>query len=160
MTLRSTAAHAAAFIAIAAPGTGCTVYPAAPPPQHVWALPVSRVTQVEPAPFPDVGAAWCGGYRVREGNRVWAAGHWMARPQPNCAWGPPGDEHRDACVVFVTGCWSPPGVAFAPPPPGSRVHLFVPAPIGTAAAVVARAAAMAAASAATAFAPNQSCTPL
>ena len=124
-----------------------------------------------PAPFPYAGAVWVGGYWVWEGNWVWAAGHWMARPQPNYAWVNPYYEHRDSCVVFITGYWSPPGVAFVPPPiglsltlvtplsgvvpgprpigpqgvfvpppPGSRFGLIVPAPIGTAPAVVTSAA--------------------
>ena len=134
-----------------------------------WAPPPMLVETAVPMPF--AGAVWVGGYWVWEGNWVWAAGHWMAPPQPNYAWVHPYYEHRDGGVVFITGHWSPPGVAFVPPPlglsltlvaplpgivpgprpigpqgvfvpppPGSHVGLIVPAPIGTAPAVVTSAA--------------------
>ena len=130
-----------------------------------WAPPPMLVETAVPLPY--ASAVWVGGYWVWEGNWVWAAGHWMAPPQPNYAWVHPYYEHRDAGVVFITGHWSPPGVVFVPPaiglsltlvtplpgvvpgprpigpqgvfvppPPGSRVGLIVPAPIGTAPAVV------------------------
>ena len=134
-----------------------------------WAPPPMLVET--PLPLPYSGAVWVGGYWVWEGNWVWAAGHWMAPPQPNYAWVHPYYEHRDSGVVFITGHWSPPGVVFVPPaigmsltlvtplagvvpgprpigpqgvfvppPPGSRFGLIVPAPIGTAPAVVTSAA--------------------
>ena len=134
-----------------------------------WAPPPMLVETAVPLPY--AGAVWVGGYWVWEGNWVWAAGHWMAPPQPNYAWVHPYYEHRDGGVVFITGHWSPPGVffvppaiglsltlvaplpgvvpgprpigpqgVFVPPPPGSRIGLIVPAPIGTAPAVVTSAA--------------------
>jgi len=194
-----------AAISIALVGSGCTVYQAPTPRQHVYAQPVPAVTYAEPAPqavvsvyveppilqpapiligwapppmlvepaipLPYASAVWVGGYWVWEGNWVWAAGHWMAPPRPNYAWVQPYYEHRDAGVVFITGHWSPPGTVFlppaigltltlvvplsgtvpgprpigpqgvfVPPPPGSRFGLIVPAPIGTAPAVVTSAA--------------------
>ena len=205
MQLKSPIALTAVTLAIAALGSGCTVYQAPPPPQRVYVQPVPAVSYVEPAPqavvsiyveppilqplpiligwapppmlveasvpFPYAGAVWVGGYWVWEGTWVWAAGRWMAPPQPNYAWVHPYYEHRDSGVVFITGHWSPPGVlfvppviglsltlvtplpgivpgprpigpqgVFVPPPPGSRFGLIVPAPIGTAPAVVTSAA--------------------
>ena len=134
-----------------------------------WAPPPMLVEV--PVPVPYASAVWVGGYWVWEGNWVWAAGHWMAPPEPNYAWVHPYYEHRDGGVVFITGHWSPPGVVFVapaltlhltfvsaapgvapglapigplgvfvPPPPGSRMGLIVPAPIGTPPAVVISAA--------------------
>jgi hypothetical protein len=38
-------------------------------------------------------------------------------------WVHPYYEHRDGVVIFINGHWSPPDVAFVPPPPG--IHLTV-----------------------------------
>jgi hypothetical protein len=81
--------------------------PWAPPPMLVEAPPMM--------PFP--GAVWIGGFWTWHGNWVWAAGRWVATPQPNYVWVQPYYEHRDAAVVFVNGYWAAPGVVFVPPPP-------------------------------------------
>ena len=130
-----------------------------------WAPPPMLVESPPPPPFE--GAVWVGGYWVWQGDWVWAHGHWVGAPRPNYVWVQPYYEHRDGVVLFITGHWSPPGVAFVPPPPGlrlsvevaavgvvagprpmgpngcfvppppgSRVGIIVPAPIGTAPAVV------------------------
>ncbi len=93
-----------------------------PPPIAVgWAPPPMLVESPPPPPFPD--AVWVGGYWVWQGNWVWAHGHWMAPPRPRYVWVHPYYEHRDGVVIFVTGHWAAPGVAFVPPAPG--LHLTV-----------------------------------
>jgi hypothetical protein len=64
-----------------------------------------------------------GGYWVWQGDWVWAHGHWVGVPRPNYVWVHPYYEHRDGVVIFINGHWSPPDVAFVPPPPG--IHLTV-----------------------------------
>ena len=91
-----------------------------------WAPPPMLVETSVPLPY--AGAVWVGGYWVWEGNWVWAAGHWMAPPQPSYAWVHPYYEHREEGVVFITGHWSPPGVAFMPPAIGLRLTLVAPLP--------------------------------
>lgn len=101
-----------------------------------WAPPPMLVEI--PVPVPYASAVWVGGYWVWEGNWIWAAGHWMAPPEPNYAWVHPYYEHRDGGVVFITGHWSPPGVVFVAP--ALTLHLTLvsaapgvvpgPAPIG------------------------------
>lgn len=81
-----------------------------------WAPPPMLVERPTPPPFE--GAIWTGGYWTWQGNWVWAAGRWSAPPQPGYAWVQPYYEHRDGAVVFITGHWSPPGIAFVPPPLG------------------------------------------
>jgi len=81
-----------------------------------WAPPPMLVERPTPPPFE--GAIWTGGYWTWQGNWVWAAGRWAAPPQPGYAWVQPYYEHRDGAVVFITGHWSPPGIAFVPPPLG------------------------------------------
>lgn len=93
-----------------------------PPPIAVgWAPPAMLVETPPPSPFPE--AVWVGGYWVWQGNWVWAHGHWMGPPRRNYAWVHPYYEARDGVVIFIAGHWSPPGVAFVPPPPG--LHLTV-----------------------------------
>jgi hypothetical protein len=130
-----------------------------------WAPPPLLVESPPPPPFED--AVWVGGYWVWQGDWVWAHGHWVGAPQPNYVWVHPYYEHRDGVVIFISGHWSPPGVAFVPPPPGihltvevaaagviagprpmgpngcfippppgSRAGIIIPAPIGTAPAVM------------------------
>jgi len=86
-----------------------------------WAPPPLLVESPPPPPFD--GAVWVGGYWVWQGDWVWAHGHWVGPPRPNYAWVHPYYENRDGVVLFITGHWSPPGVAFVPPPPG--IHLTV-----------------------------------
>jgi hypothetical protein len=86
-----------------------------------WAPPPLLVESPPPPPFDD--AVWVGGYWVWQGDWVWAHGHWVGAPRPNYVWIHPYYEHRDGVVIFITGHWSPPGVAFVPPPPG--IHLTV-----------------------------------
>src|SRR3984893_13146159 len=86
-----------------------------------WAPPPLLVESPPPPPFED--AVWVGGYWVWQGDWVWAHGHWVGAPRPNYMWVHPYYEHRDGVVIFITGHWSPPGVAFVPPPPG--IHLTV-----------------------------------
>jgi hypothetical protein len=86
-----------------------------------WAPPPLLVESPPPPPFD--GAVWVGGYWVWQGDWVWAHGHWVGPPRPNYGWVHPYYEHRDGVVIFITGHWSPPGVAFVPPPPG--IHLTV-----------------------------------
>jgi hypothetical protein len=86
-----------------------------------WAPPPLLVESPPPPPFAE--AVWVGGYWVWQGDWVWAHGHWVGAPRPNYAWVHPYYEHRDGVVLFITGHWSPPGVAFVPPPPG--IHLTV-----------------------------------
>lgn len=86
-----------------------------------WAPPPLLVESPPPPPFED--AVWVGGYWVWQGDWVWAHGHWVGAPRPNYTWVHPYYEHRDGVVLFITGHWSPPGVAFVPPPPG--IHLTV-----------------------------------
>ena len=86
-----------------------------------WAPPPMLVEAPPPPPFPE--AVWVGGYWVWHGDWVWAHGHWVGAPRPNYVWVHPYYEHRDGVVIFITGHWSPPGVAFVPPPPG--IHLTV-----------------------------------
>jgi len=81
--------------------------PWAPPPMLVEAPPMM--------PFP--GAVWIGGFWTWHGNWVWAAGRWVATPQPNYVWVQPYYEHRDDAVIFINGHWAAPGVVFVPPPP-------------------------------------------
>lgn len=81
-----------------------------------WAPPPMLVER--PTPMPFEGAIWTGGYWTWQGNWVWAAGRWAAPPQPGYAWVQPYYEHRDGAVVFITGHWSAPGIAFVPPPLG------------------------------------------
>jgi hypothetical protein len=98
-----------------------------PPPIAVgWAPPPMLVESPPPAPF--AGAVWVGGYWVWQGTWVWAHGHWMGPPRPNYMWVHPYYEHRDGVVIFVTGHWSAPGVAFVPPPPGLRLTVEVASP--------------------------------
>jgi hypothetical protein len=93
-----------------------------PPPIAVgWAPPPMLVEGPPPPPFPE--AVWVGGYWVWEGNWVWAHGHWMPPPRPSYVWVHPYYENRDGVVIFITGHWSAPGVAFVPPPVG--LHLTV-----------------------------------
>ena len=88
-----------------------------PPPIAVaWAPPPMLVERPPSPPF--AGAVWTGGYWTWQGNWVWAAGRWAMPPEPGYAWVQPYYEHRDGVVVFITGHWSGPGVAFIPPPPG------------------------------------------
>lgn len=88
-----------------------------PPPIAVaWAPPPMLVETPPPLPF--AGAIWTGGYWTWQGNWVWAAGRWAAPPQPGYSWVQPYYEHRNGAVVFITGHWSPPGIAFVPPPLG------------------------------------------
>lgn len=86
-----------------------------------WAPPPLLVESPPPPPFD--AAVWVGGYWVWQGDWVWAHGHWVGAPRPNYVWVHPYYEHRDGVVIFITGHWSPPGVAFVPPPPG--IHLTV-----------------------------------
>ena len=86
-----------------------------------WAPPPLLVESPPPPPFED--AVWVGGYWVWQGDWVWAHGHWVGAPRPNYMWVHPYYENRDGMVLFITGHWSPPGVAFVPPPPG--IHLTV-----------------------------------
>lgn len=86
-----------------------------------WAPPPLLVESPPPPPFAE--AVWVGGYWVWQGDWVWAHGHWVGAPRPNYTWVHPYYEHRDGVVLFITGHWSPPGVAFVPPPPG--IHLTV-----------------------------------
>ena len=98
-----------------------------PPPIAVgWAPPAMLVEYPPPTPFPD--AVWVGGYWVWQGNWVWAHGHWVAPPRPSYAWVHPYYEHRDGVVIFIAGHWSPPGVAFVPPPPGLHLTVELAAP--------------------------------
>jgi hypothetical protein len=129
-----------------------------------WAPPPMLVEVPPPPPFPE--AVWVGGYWVWRGDWVWAQGHWMGPPRAQYLWVHPYYEHRGEEVVFINGYWSAPGVAFVPPPPGmlvvepaavgvmagprpigpdgcfvppppgSRRGIIIPAPIGTAPAVV------------------------
>lgn len=88
-----------------------------PPPIAVaWAPPPMLVERPPLPPF--AGAVWTGGYWTWQGNWVWAAGRWASPPEPGYSWVQPYYEHRDGMVVFITGHWSAPGVAFIPPPPG------------------------------------------
>jgi len=97
-----------------------------PPPIAVaWAPPPMLVEVPPPSPF--AGAVWTGGYWTWQGNWVWAAGRWSAPPQPDYGWVQPYYEHRDNVVVFVAGHWSPPGVAFVPPPLGLSLAVSVAA---------------------------------
>jgi hypothetical protein len=86
-----------------------------------WAPPPLLVENPPPPPFD--GAVWVGGYWVWQGDWVWAHGHWVGAPRPNYVWVHPYYEHRDGVVIFINGHWSPPDVAFVPPPPG--IHLTV-----------------------------------
>ncbi len=86
-----------------------------------WAPPPLLVESPPPSPFD--GAVWVGGYWVWQGDWVWAHGHWVSPPRPQYLWVNPYYEHRDGVVIFITGHWAPPGVAFVPPPPG--IHLTV-----------------------------------
>jgi hypothetical protein len=86
-----------------------------------WAPPPLLVESPPPPPFD--AAVWVGGYWVWQGDWVWAHGHWVAPPRPDYVWVHPYYEHRDGVVLFITGHWSSPGVAFVPPPPG--IHLSV-----------------------------------
>lgn len=81
-----------------------------------WAPPPMLVERPPSPPF--AGAVWTGGYWTWQGNWVWAAGRWASPPEPGYSWVQPYYEHRDGMVVFITGHWSAPGVAFIPPPPG------------------------------------------
>ncbi|MGJ7529761.1 hypothetical protein [Variovorax sp. GB1P17] len=97
-----------------------------PPPIAVgWAPPPMLVEA--PTPLPFAGAIWTGGYWTWQGNWVWAAGRWAAPPQPGYAWVQPYYEHRDSTVVFITGHWSAPGIAFVPPPLGLSLAVSVAA---------------------------------
>jgi hypothetical protein len=88
-----------------------------PPPIAVaWAPPPMLVERPPSPPF--AGAVWTGGYWTWQGNWIWAAGRWATPPEPGYTWVQPYYEHRDGLVVFITGHWSAPGVAFIPPPPG------------------------------------------
>ena len=89
-----------------------------------WAPPPLLVEAPPPPPF--AGAIWVGGYWVWQGNWVWAAGRWMAPPQPAYVWVNPYYEHRAGAVVFVDGFWAAPGVAFMPPPLSLHLTLAVP----------------------------------
>jgi hypothetical protein len=80
-----------------------------------------------PPPSPFFGAVWVGGYWVWQGNWVWAHGHWMGPPSPDYVWVHPYYEHRGDDVIFIDGYWSPPGVAFVPPPPGLTLVVEKPA---------------------------------
>ncbi len=90
-----------------------------------WAPPPMLVEVPPPMPF--MGAVWVGGYWVWQGDWVWAHGHWMGPPQPAYLWVHPYYEHRGDAVIFIDGHWSPPGVAFVPPPPGLRLAVETPA---------------------------------
>jgi hypothetical protein len=81
-----------------------------------------------PPPPPFAGAVWIGGYWVWEGNWVWAAGRWAAPPQPGYLWVHPYYEYRDGFVVFITGHWHAPNVAFVPPPRAVRLTVVAAAP--------------------------------
>ncbi|WP_418132714.1 hypothetical protein ABL849_23325 [Variovorax sp. 375MFSha3.1] len=118
-----------AHVAVAAPPV-VSVYvdpPLYQPPAIAvaWAPPPMLVEVPPPSPF--VGAVWTGGYWTWHGNWVWAAGRWSAPPQPGYAWVQPYYEHRDNVVVFVAGHWSPPGVAFVPPPLGLSLAVSIAA---------------------------------
>ena len=113
----------------APPHTAVSVYVEPPisqpePVAVAWAPPPLLVESPPPPPFE--GAVWVGGYWVWHGDWVWAHGRWVGAPRPNYVWVHPYYEHRDGMVIFITGHWSPPGVAFVPPPPG--IHLTVEAP--------------------------------
>jgi hypothetical protein len=86
-----------------------------------WAPPPMLVESPPPLPFAE--AVWVGGYWVWEGNWVWAHGHWVSPPRPSYLWVHPYYENRDGVVIFITGHWAAPGVAFVPPPMG--LHLSV-----------------------------------
>ncbi|MDB6085322.1 MAG: hypothetical protein JWN43_3203 [Gammaproteobacteria bacterium] len=86
-----------------------------------WAPPPLLVESPPPPPFD--GAVWVGGYWVWQGDWVWAHGHWVGAPRPSYLWVHPYYENRDGMVIFINGHWSPPDVAFVPPPPG--IHLTV-----------------------------------
>ncbi len=113
-----------------------------------WAPPPMLVEAPPPPPFG--GAIWTGGYWTWHGDWVWAAGRWVAPPQPGYRWVQPYYEHRNEAVIFIGGHWSAPGVVFAPPAltltinlvsvgvgvvPGPRpigpAGVFVPAPPGS-----------------------------
>jgi hypothetical protein len=81
-----------------------------------------------PPPLPFGGVIWVGGYWVWEGSWIWAAGRWAPPPQPGYGWVHPYYEHRGNVVVFVTGHWSPPGVAFVPPPYNRSFTVVTAAP--------------------------------
>jgi hypothetical protein len=78
-----------------------------------------------PAPRPAPDAVWTGGYWVWHEGWSWAPGRWAEPPRPRYHWVPPYYEHRHDRVLFVDGFWSPPGVAFAPPPPNLSIALAV-----------------------------------
>lgn len=90
-----------------------------------WAPPPMLVEAPPPMPFDS--AVWVGGYWVWRGNWVWAHGYWMAPPRPAYVWVHPYYEHRGDAVIFIDGHWSPPGVAFMPPPRGMRLVVEAPA---------------------------------
>ena len=118
-----------AHVAVAAPPV-VSVYvdpPLYQPPAIAvaWAPPPMLVEVPPPSPF--VGAVWTGGYWTWHGSWVWAAGRWSAPPQPGYAWVQPYYEHRGNVVVFVAGHWSPPGVAFVPPPLGLSLAVSIAA---------------------------------
>lgn len=91
-----------------------------------WGPPPMLVERVPSRPYPD--AVWVGGYWVWQGRWVWATGRWAPRPRPNYAWVRPYYEQREGAVIFIPGHWNPPGVAFAPPPPGMRIRAVTPGP--------------------------------
>lgn len=91
-----------------------------PPPVFIgWAPPPMLVDAPPSMPFAD--AVWVGGYWGWQGRWVWAAGRWIAPPQPNLLWVQPYYENRGSAVVFVTGYWGRVGVAFVPPPPSPNI---------------------------------------
>lgn len=91
-----------------------------------WAPPPLLVDPPPPQPFAD--AVWVGGYWTWRGAWVWAAGHWVAPPQPGYVFVQPYYEHRGDDVVFVAGHWGRPGYVFVPPPPTLHLELAVALP--------------------------------
>lgn len=98
-----------------------------PPPVLVAWAPPPMLVEVPP-PIPFGGAVWVGGYWAWQGTWVWASGRWAPPPQPNYAWVNPYYENRGGAVVFVTGHWSPRGVAFVPPPVGLSLSVAIALP--------------------------------
>jgi len=98
-----------------------------PPPIAVsWAPPPMLVDAPPPQPFDD--SVWIGGYWSWHGDWVWAAGRWVAPPRRDFIWFQPYYEHRGPSVVYVSGFWSAPSVAFVPPPVGLIISVAIVAP--------------------------------
>jgi hypothetical protein len=134
MKLTSTLVLRGAAFAAAAIGAGCPVYQAPPPAQRVYVQPVPPVTYVEPAPQAVVS--------------VYVEPP-VLQPAPILiSWAPPPMLVETPAplpysgAVWVGGCWVWEGNwgVGRGPLAGSRFGLIVPAPTGTAPAVVTSAA--------------------